>query len=96
MGWKFAYPGLFRCPDSKNNVPGPGNGSKKLLPHHVEDVRREGEQIIEKLSNSLAKEQDTLQSAMKEKYGIEVESQRQKWNREAEEEDRRMNSDEEK
>ena len=61
-----------------------------MLPHHAEDVRREGEQIIEKLSNSLAKEQDTLQSALKEKYGIEVESQRQKWNRECEEEDRRI------
>ena len=72
-----------------------GNGSKKLLPHHVEDVRREGEQIIEKLSNSLAKEQDTLQSALKEKYGIEVESARQKWNRECEEEDRRI-ADEQK
>jgi hypothetical protein len=32
---------------------------------------------------------------MKEKYGIEVESQRQKWNRECEEEDRRI-ADEEK
>ena len=72
-----------------------GNGSKKLLPHHVEDVRREGEQIIEKLSNSLAKEQDTLQSALKEKYGIEVESARQKWNRECAEEDRRI-ADEQK
>ena len=69
---------------------------KKLLPHHVEDSRREGDEIIEELTKNLADEQDTLQSAMKEKYGIEVESQRQKWNREAEEEDRRMNSDEEK
>ena len=69
---------------------------KKLLPHHVEDARREGDEIIEKVLHHLADEQDNLQSAIKEKYGVEVESQRQKWNREAEEEDRRMNSDEEK
>ena len=68
---------------------------KKLLPHHVEDARREGDEIIEELTKNLADEQDTLQSAMREKYGIEVESQRQKWNRECEEEDRRI-ADEEK
>ena len=67
-----------------------GNGSKKLLPHHVEDARREGDEIIEKLVHHLADEQDALQSAIKEKYGVEVESQRQKWNRECEEEDRRI------
>ena len=49
---------------------------------------------IEELSKNLANEQDTLQSAMKEKYGIEVESQRQKWNRECEEEDRRIADEE--
>ena len=68
---------------------------KKLLPHHVEDARREGDEIIEELTKNLADEQDTLQSAMKEKYGIEVESQRQKWNRECAEEDRRI-ADEQK
>ena len=63
---------------------------KKLLPHHVEDARREGDEIIEKVLHHLADEQDNLQSAIKEKYGVEVESQRQKWNREAEEDDRRI------
>ena len=63
---------------------------KKLLPHHVEDARREADEIIDDISKSLAKEQDNLQSAFKEQYGIEVESARQKWNRECEEEDRRI------
>ena len=67
---------------------------KKLLPHHVEDARREGDEIIEKVLHHLADEQDNLQSAIKEKYGVEVESQRQKWNRECEEEDRRIADEE--
>ena len=63
---------------------------KKLLPHHVEDARRDGDEMIEEMVQNLVREQDNLQSAFKEKYGIEVESQRQKWNRECEEEDRRI------
>ena len=46
--------------------------------------------MIQEMVNNLADEQDNLQSALKEKYGIEVESHRQKWNRECEEEDRRI------
>jgi hypothetical protein len=68
---------------------------KKLLPHHVEDARREGDEMIQEMVNNLADEQDNLQSALKEKYGIEVESARQKWNRECAEEDRRI-ADEQK
>ena len=60
---------------------------KKLLPHHVEDARRDGDEMIEEMVQNLVREQDNLQSAFKEKYGIEVESHRQKWNRECEEED---------
>ena len=63
---------------------------KKLLPHHVEDARRNAEKRLQRLTKDLVEEEDTLQSALKEKYGIEVESQRQKWNREAEEDDRRI------
>ena len=68
---------------------------KKLLPHHVEDARREGDEMIEEMVQNLVREQDNLQSAFKEKYGIEVESARQKWNRECAEEDRRI-ADEQK
>ena len=67
---------------------------KKLLPHHVEDARREGDEMIEEMVQNLVREQDNLQSAFKEKYGIEVESHRQKWNRECEEEDRRIADEE--
>ena len=67
---------------------------KKLLPHHVEDARREGDEMIQEMVNNLADEQDNLQSALKEKYGIEVESARQKWNRECAEEDRRIADEE--
>ena len=63
---------------------------KKLLPHHVEDARRDGDEMIEEMVQNLVREQDNLQSAFKEKYGIEVESARQKWNRECAEEDRRI------
>ena len=63
---------------------------KKLLPHHVEDARRNAEKRLQRLTKDLVEEEDTLQLALKEKYGIEVESQRQKWNREAEEDDRRI------
>ena len=63
---------------------------KKLLPHHVEDARRNAEKRLQRLTKDLVEEEDTLQSALKEKYGIEVESHRQKWNRECEEEDRRI------
>lgn len=68
---------------------------KKLLPHHVEDARRDGDEMIEEMVQNLVREQDNLQSAFKEKYGIEVESARQKWNRECAEEDRRI-ADEQK
>ena len=71
-----------------------GNGSKKLLPHHVEDARRDGDEMIEEMVQNLVREQDNLQSAFKKKYGIEVESHRQKWNRECEEEDRRIADEE--
>ena len=67
---------------------------KKLLPHHVEDARRDGDEMIEEMVQNLVREQDNLQSAFKEKYGIEVESHRQKWNRECEEEDRRIADEE--
>ena len=67
---------------------------KKLLPHHVEDARREGDEMIEEMVQNLVREQDNLQSAFKEKYGIKVESHRQKWNRECEEEDRSIADEE--
>ena len=67
---------------------------KKLLPHHVEDARRDGDEMIEEMVQNLVREQDNLQSAFKEKYGIEVESHRQKWNRACEEEDRRIADEE--
>ena len=67
---------------------------KKLLPHHVEDARRDGDEMIEEMVQNLVREQDNLQSAFKEKYGIEIESNRQKWNRECEEEDRRIADEE--
>ena len=67
---------------------------KKLLPHHVEDARRDGDEMIEEMVQTLVREQDNLQSAFKEKYGIEVESHRQKWNRECDEEDRRIADEE--
>ena len=65
-----------------------------MLPHHVEDARRDGDEMIEEMVQNLVREQDNLQSAFKEKYGIEVESHRQKWNRECEEEDRRIADEE--
>ena len=68
---------------------------KKLLPHHVEDARRDAEKRLNRLTKDLVNEEDTLQAALKEKYGIEVESERHKRIREAEEEDRRI-ADEQK
>ena len=60
---------------------------KKLLPHHVEDARREGDEKLNNLSRNICKEEDELQIQVLQKYGIEIESNRQKWNRECEEED---------
>ena len=60
---------------------------KKLLPHHVDDARREGDEKLNNLSRNLCKEEDELQIQVLQKYGIEIESNRQKWNRECEEED---------